>query len=196
MRRLIGILALAGALLVAVGVPAAAAQSYGPGLGPNTWYGPFAAPGSGPYGGIGATGIGATGFGCGQGAYGFSNYGYGVGLGIGSPLQPTCGGFGNWPNLYPFYTGYPYASGTSPLGAIALGSMANTNAFLGGGCDALALGSAFAGQPTNVLAPGASGQFAIGNNINLLNFANPGLSAFNQFGTFGTQNFAGCISLR
>ena len=196
MRRLIGVLALAGGLLLAAGVPTAAAQSYGPGLGPNTWYGPFAVPGTGPYGGIGATGFGSTGFGCGQGAYGFSNYGYGIGLGIGSPLLPTCGGYGNWPYLYPFYTGYPYASGTSPLGAIALASMANTNAFLGGGCDALALGSAFAGQPTNVLAPGAAGQFALGNNLNLLNFGNPGLSTFNQFGTFGSQNLFGCVQLR
>jgi len=189
-------LVLASGLFVAAGVPTAAAQYYGPGLGANTWYGPYAAPGSGPYGGIGATGIGSTGFGCGQGAYGFSNYGYGVGLGIGSPLMPTCGGFGNWPYLTPFYTGYPYTSGTTPLGAMALSSMANTNAFLGGSCDALSLGSSFAGQPTNVLTGGASGQFALGNNLNLLNMGSPGVSAFNQFGTFGTQNLFGCVAFR
>jgi hypothetical protein len=195
MRRLIGVLALAGGLLVAAGVPTAAAQSYGPGLGPNTWYGPFASPGSGPYGGIGATGIGSTGFGCGQGAYGFSNYGYGIGLGLGT-MMPTCGGFGNWPYLTPFYTGYPYTSGTSPLGAIALGSMANTNAFLGGSCDALGLGSSFFGQPTNVLAGSAAGQFALGANQSFLNFGNPGLTGFNQFGTFSSPNLFGCIGLR
>ncbi|HEY7063268.1 MAG TPA: hypothetical protein VII06_17455 [Chloroflexota bacterium] len=193
MRRLIGVLALAGGLLVAAGVPNAAAQYYGPGLGSNTWYGPFVLQGSGPYGGIGATGFGSQGYGCGQGAYGFSNYGYGLGWGIGNPMLPTCGGFGNWPYLYPFTTGYPYTSGTTPLGAMALGTMANTTALFGSSCGGLLTGSSFPGQ-SNVFSPGANGQFTLGNNANLLNISNPGLATQLQVGTFGSQNVFGCVT--
>ncbi len=196
MRRLIGVLVLAGGLFFAGTVPNAAAQSYGPGLGPLTWYGPFAAgPLSGPYGGIGATGFGSTGFGCGQGAYGFSNYGYGVGLGLG-PMMPTCGGFGNWPYLYPYTTGYPYASGTTPFGALALSGLGNSmNPFFTGTCDGLLTGSTLAGQP-NTLFAGAAGQFSLGNNLNLLNLSSPVLNTFSQFGTLGGQNVFGCVGLR
>ena len=196
MRRLIGVLALAGGLLLAGAVPNAAAQSYGPGLGYNSWYGPFAAgPLSGPYGGIGASGYGSSGYGCGQGAYGFSNYGYGIGFGLG-PLMPTCGGFGNWPYLYPFYTGYPYSNGVGAAGSIALAGMANPNPFFASGCDGVLLGSAFSGQPTVFGGAGATGQFALGNNLNLLNIANPALATFQQFGTLGAQNVFGCVQLR
>jgi hypothetical protein len=191
MWRSIGALVFAGVLSVAAVVPEAAAQSYGPGLGPLTWYGPFA----GPYGGLGATGFGSTGWGCGLGAYGFAAYGYGVVLGLG-PGLPYCGGFGNYPYLYPYFTGYPFVNGVGLMGGLALAGMANPSPFFGVGCDALLLGSVFGGQPTNMFFPGAAGQFALGNNLNLLNLTAPGLSVLTNVGTLGTQGLTGCISLR
>ncbi len=197
MRRLIGVLILLGALSLAVAVPSAAAQSYAsPGDWGSWWYGPFALPGhlSGPYGSIGATGFGATGFGCGQGAYGFSNYGHGTMLGVG-PLLPTCGGFGNYPYYYPFYTGYPYSNAAGPLAGFALAGLGNPSPFLQGQCDGLLLGSSFPGQ-SNQLFPGAAGQFSLGSNVNLLNLTNPAFSTLQNFGTFAPQNVFGCAGLR
>ena len=191
MRRLVGALALVAALSLSAAVPGASAQNYGPGLGPGTWYGPLA----GPYGSLGASGFGATGWGCGLGAYGFLNYGYGTAFGLG-PGLPTCGGFGNWPYLYPFYTGYPYANGVGAAGSLALAGMANPNPFFGTtGCDGILLGGQFTGQPTSPLAL-ASGQFSLGNNVNVLNLTNPALSTLQNFGTLGTQGLAGCAILR
>jgi hypothetical protein len=190
MRRLSGALAL-GVLLAAslVLAPAAAAQSYGPGLDWSTWYGPYASP-------IGATGFGSTGYGCGLGAYGFSAYGYGTMIGVG-PGLPYCGGFGNYPYFYPFFVGYPFANAVGAGGALALARIGNPNPFYGTtGCDALALGGLFAGQPTGVYFPGAAGQFAIGNNVTLFNLTSPVLGLFTNFGTLGGQNLFGCVALR
>ena len=193
MRRLIGALALVGVLILTVGVPGAAAQSYGPGLGPQTWYGPFA----GPYGGfLGASGYGATGYGCGQGAYGFASYGYGLAFGLG-PGMPTCGGFGNYPYLFPYTVGYPYANGVGPAGALALSTLGNTSPFaVATGCDAVALGSQV--PPWAVFSPlgAAAGQFSALNNTNLLNLTNPALASVTTFGTLGTTGFTGCVALR
>ena len=192
MRQLILALALTSAFSLTAAVPDAAAQSYGPGLWPGTWYGPYA----GPYAGFGATGFGATGYGCGQGAYAFANYGFGTVQGLG-PGMPTCGGFGNYPYLYPFYTGYPFANGAGAMGSLALSGLLNPNPFFGTtGCDGLLLGSAFAGQASPAAFPGAAGQYTIGNNLNLLNLANPALATLSNFGTLGTQNLFGCVNLR
>lgn len=189
MRRLIGALALGALLALCAAVPHAAAQSYGPGLDGSTWYGPYASP-------IGATGFGSTGYGCGLGAYGFSQYGYGTMIGVG-PGLPYCGGFGNYPYMYPFYTGYPFTNGLGAAGGLAVSSILNPNPFFGTtGCDALALGGQFPGQPTNVFFPGAAGQFAVGNNVNLLNLTSPALGPFTNFGTLGAQRLAGCVALR
>jgi hypothetical protein len=208
MRRLIGVLILLGALSLAVAVPSAAAQSYyggGGGYGSSGsagdwgswWYGPFAFPGhlNGPYGSIGATGFGSTGYGCGQGAYGFSNYGHGTAFGLG-PGQPTCGGFGNWPYLYPYYTGYPYSNGAGPLAGFALAGLSNNNPFLAGQCTGLAIGSNFLGQ-SNALYPGAAGQYNIGANVNVLNLANPAFATLQNYGTFAQNtNLQGCVAYR
>ena len=198
MRRLIGVLVLLGALSLAIPVSSAAAQSSsGVGDWGSWWYGPFAFPGhlGGPYGSIGATGFGATGFGCGQGAYGFSNYGNGTMLGVG-PLLPTCGGFGNYPYLYPYYTGYPYSNAAGPLGGFALSSMGNPNPFLQSvSCNGLLLGSSFPTQ-SSLLFPGAAGQFGISANQNVLNLANPAFPTLSQFGTFTQSNLFGCAQLR
>jgi hypothetical protein len=190
MRRLIGALVLLGVLSLTALVPSAAAQSYGPGLGPLTWYGPYASPN----GGIGASGPGSTGYGCGLGAYGFLNYGYGQAWGLG-PSTPQCGGWGAYPYLFPYFTGYPFSTGTSPLGALSLSSLANYNAFGVPGCDAFLNGGQFAGQP-NVFFPGAAGQFGIGNNVNVINLLSPALAPYNNFGTFSAQGLTGCLALR
>src|SRR5688572_2121890 len=198
MRRLIGVLLLLGALSLTMPVSSAAAQSgYGAGDWGSWWYGPFAYPGhlSGPYGSIGATGFGSTGFGCGQGAYGFSNYGHGTMIGA-APLEPTCGGFGNYPYLYPYYTGYPYSNGMGPMGGLALASMGNPNPFVQTvSCNALLLGSSNPAT-TSLPFPGAAGQFSIGANQNVLNLANPAFSTLQQFGTFTNSNLFGCAQLR
>jgi hypothetical protein len=190
MRRLIGVLALLGVLSLTAIAPEVEAQSYGPGLGPSTWYGPYA----GPYGGIGASGPGSTGYGCGLGAYGFTAYGYGYASGLG-PFSPTCGGWGAYPYLFPYFTGYPFSTGTSPLGGLSLAGMANWNPFGTPGCDALLTGGAFTGVP-NAFFPGAAGQFNIGNNLNVLNVTSPGLAPFNNFGTFAAQGLSGCLAIR
>jgi hypothetical protein len=150
---------------------------------------------TGPYGGIGATGFGSTGYGCGQGAYAFANYGYGQALGLG-PQMPTCGGFGNYPYLYPYYVGYPYATGTTPLGALSLSGLLNNNPLFGTtGCDVIFQGSNFLGQPTTPIG-GAAGQFALGNNQNILNLTNPALSTLSNFGTLGSGGLTGCSPFR
>lgn len=196
MGRLISALVLVGALSLAVAVPSAAAQSYGPGLWAGTWYGPFLGPGllNGPYGSLAASGFGATGFGCGMGAYGFSNYGYGQGLGLGL-MMPTCGGFGAYPYLYPYYTGYPFSNAVGALGGLALAGIGNPNPFFLGTCDALAIGGNFTGFPP-FLFPGAAGQYNLAQNVTLLNLSNPSLSTLSNFGTFGAQGLTGCVALR
>jgi hypothetical protein len=176
-------------IALCVAVPQASAQSYGPGLDASTWYGPYASP-------IGASGFGSTGYGCGLGAYAFTAFGSGTGIGLG-PGAPYCGGFGNYPYLYPFFTGYPYSNAVGAGGALALSAIANPNPFYGTtGCDALALGGRFAGQPNNVYFPGAAGQYAIGNNVSLLNLTSPALGLFTNFGTLAAQNLQGCVALR
>ncbi len=189
MRRLIGALALMGALILTTGVPGAAAQT----INPLQWYGPYI---NGPYGGLGATGYGATGYGCGQGAYGFTQYGYGVAFALG-PGMPTCGGFGSYPYLYPYTVGYPYANGVGAAGAIALAGMANPSPFFGTtGCDGLALGG---NVPAGAIASplgAAAGQFAPLNNVNIFNLTNPALGAVNNFATLGTIGLTGCVALR
>jgi hypothetical protein len=193
MRRLIGALALIGVLTLTFGVTGAAAQTYGPGYGANTWYGPYV---SGPYGGIGATGPGATGYGCGQGAYAFTAYGYGLAFGLG-PGMPQCGGFGSYPYLYPYTVGYPYANAVGAGGSLALGGLLNPNPFYGTtGCDGIGLGGV---TPSNaILGPfgGAAGQFAPLANTNIFNLSAPGLGALTNFGTLGTIGLNGCVALR
>jgi hypothetical protein len=98
--------------------------------------------------------------------------------------------------MYPFYTGYPFANGVGAAGGLALAGMSNPNPFFASGCNGLLLGSSFAGQPTNLSGLGATGQFALGANVNVLNFASPGLSSLSQFGTLGAQNVFGCTALR
>jgi|SRR5712692_580041 len=190
MQRLIGALALAGVLALTAIVPSAGAQSFGPTVDPSTWYGPFA----GPYGSIGATGFGSTGFGCGQGSLGFAAYGYGQYWG--GPGYPACGGFGAYPYLYPYYVGYPYTSGTTPQGAIALSTLANPNPFQSGACNGFAVGGNFGTLGQSALFGGPAGSYSVGNNFNLLNLTNPVLSTVQNFGTFGTPGFSGCVSIR
>jgi len=142
MRRLIGALMLGTLIALGVAVPQASAQGYGAGLDAgSSWYGPYASP-------IGASGFGSTGYGCGMGAYGFTQYGHGTVLGLG-PGMPHCGGFGNYPYLYPYYTGYPFANASGGAGTLPLSGILNPNPFFGtSGCDGLSLGGQFAGQPT------------------------------------------------
>lgn len=191
MRRLIGALALLGVLTLAVAVPSASAQSFGPTVDPATWYGPLV----GPYGGIGASGFGSTGYGCGMGgSAGFSNYGYGTVYG--GPLYPQCGGFGAYPYMYPYYVGYPYASGVGAVGAIQLTTVGNPNPFNAAPCNAFALGSNFPGVPANYTFGGPAYQWSLTNNATLLNLTNPALSTLQNVGTLGTTNLAGCVALR
>ncbi len=188
MRRLIGALALMGAVILTMGVPGAAAQT----VSPQQWYGPYI---NGPYGGLGATGYGATGYGCGQGAYGFTQYGYGLAFALG-PGMPTCGGFGSYPYLYPYTVGYPYANGVGAAGALALAGMANPSPFFGTGCDGFALGSTI--SPGAFFNPfgSAAGQFAPLNNVNIFNVSNPALASLSNFATLGTTGLTGCVGLR
>ena len=189
MRRLIGALMLGGLLALGAMVPQAAAQNYGAGYNSDTWYGPYASP-------IGASGFGSTGYGCGLGAYGFTAHGHGTVIGLG-PNMPYCGGFGNYPYLYPYYTGYPFSNAVGAAGSLALNPILNPNPFYGTtGCDAFGLGGSFTGQPNNVYFPGAAGQYRVGANVNVLNLTSPGLGLFTNWGTLGAQGFQGCIGLR
>jgi|tagenome__1003787_1003787.scaffolds.fasta_scaffold20931185_1 hypothetical protein len=193
MRRLIWALALLGVLTLTAGASGAAAQTYGPGLNGNTWYGGYT---SGPYGGVGASGYGSTGYGCGQGAYGFTQYGYGLAYALG-PGMPQCGGFGSYPYLYPYTVGYPYANGVGAAGAIALSGMGNNNPFFGTtGCDGFALGTNVSPGAFFGPLPGPSQQFNALNNVNIFNVTNPALGAVNNFQTFGTTGLTGCVALR
>ena len=77
-----------------------------------------------------------------------------------------------------------------------MSTLANPNPFQSGACNGFAVGGNFGTLGQSALFSGPAGSYSVGNNFNLLNLTNPVLSTVQNFGTFGTPGFSGCVSIR